>query len=659
MSVTREHMALFLTRLAVRVEIELAADPPDAGFTDIGDLSAESQTAINQLADLDITMGTGDGTTYSPAGSVTRGQMALFIARLMDEMTAVSDGDAENDAEGSLPKDVKDGKTPFADLGRTTKEAYDAITALWELGVASGISDTSYAPSASITRSSMADFMAGVLDHSNARPAGLSIQLAKDSGFDDTNVVMMVSVRDDDFAPVEDALVDVFNSTSGDAAFDDDGKCATAPADAVVGDCQWNSSDEPTDGDGNLFDTATTDQDPAKASNTRIFYAWMGDDDTSEFDKDDVDYVSASLTAYTVEAAILVESDVNELASRDSSANNAPMVHLGRTSSVTYTVQLRTAATDGHDVARSGVKFTVKVSKGPDSVVTTTHETDADGKVTFSVEGPDDDPDNEPDADNENASEDDRDDTITITYHGGETTLTEPSKTEQIHWREAPSEVVTATAKAGSSYVVVEADKDAKVSGSVTFYDQYGAPHRQARGQLAGINFTGNENTVDGSNLGASTGHASVRSNGTATRSVTLKGQVAGTQIVVAFVWNPNESSVDSDKSDVRLSTDFPASIEPVNIQVVNVADAGSTGSRDVFALFADDDEFLAEANADRAAGTATLLFSYDSSDTFTDTNGKITMEKFEELIGTDAVEVVDVVSYDPDGDSIFQVVPA
>ena len=532
-SVTREHMALFLTRLAGLVGIEVASDPADPGFTDVGALSDESQTAIAQLADLGITKGTSD-TTYSPADSVTRGHMALFISRLMDQMSAVSDDDDSNGAEGSLPKDVDDGKSPFTDLGSTTKTTYDAITNLWELGVASGISDTAYAPSSSITRAAMADFMAGVLDHSNARPAGLSIGVApisKDSGFGDTTAVLMVSVRDDSFAPVEDALVDVFSSTSGDDAFDDDGTCDTTTADVIDGDCVWNTSDEPTDGDGNIFDQVTTDQVDTEDMSTRVFYAWIGDDDTDTFDMDDenVEYVSASLTAYTVETVIDISSDVNELASTDTTNNDAPLVHLGKTSSVAYTVQLRTAeGEDGHDVARSGVKVTVQVSKGTGSVVTTTHETDEDGKITFSVEGPDDDPDNDPDPANNNASDDDRNDTIVITYMGDASI---DAATERISWIEAPSTVVTATAKAGSSYVMVEADGDVNVSASVTFYDQYGAPHRQERGQLAGINFDGNDNTVDGTDLGASSGNSSVRSAGTATRSAMFEG---------AGSWNPD-----------------------------------------------------------------------------------------------------------------------
>ena len=66
--------------------------------TDIGDLSAESQTAINQLAELEVTHGTNAaGTTFSPNDAVKRGHMALFIARLMDHMDPFDDGDASTD----------------------------------------------------------------------------------------------------------------------------------------------------------------------------------------------------------------------------------------------------------------------------------------------------------------------------------------------------------------------------------------------------------------------------------------------------------------------------------------------------------------------------------------------------------------------------------
>ena len=180
MKVNREQMALFLTRLASLVGIDVDDDPSDPGFTDTTGLSDESQTAIAQLADLGVTKGTS-ATTYAPADPVRRDHMALFIRRLMDKMVPQADGQiglSSTTQFGHIPSDVDDNEedadilSPFTDIRETTREEWDAITNLYELGVASGISDTSYAPDADMTRQDMAGFMAAVLDHSNARPAG-------------------------------------------------------------------------------------------------------------------------------------------------------------------------------------------------------------------------------------------------------------------------------------------------------------------------------------------------------------------------------------------------------------------------------------------------------------------------------------------------------
>ena len=101
----------------------------------------------------------------------------------------------------------------------------------------------------------MAEFMAAVLDHSNARPAGLSIQASPATAFGgviDGSVV--VSVRDDSFAAVADRAVDIFSSSNPVPW------TKMAPARLVqilrpIGDCTWNENDEFTDGDGNIIMT--------------------------------------------------------------------------------------------------------------------------------------------------------------------------------------------------------------------------------------------------------------------------------------------------------------------------------------------------------------------------------------------------------------------
>ena len=659
-SVTREHMALFLTRLAGRVGIEVTDTPDDPGFTDIGELSDKSQTAIAQLADLGITRGTSD-TTYSPADSVSRGQMALFIARLMDQMSTFGGKDS---SYAHTPSDVKDTAgmpvgSPFLDLGSATKSAYDAITNLWELGVASGISDTAYAPSALITRAAMADFMAGVMDHSNLRPAGLSIQASKTSGFDPVEATVVVSVRDDSYMPVIDQAVAVFNSESNNGGLDDEGMCDDAAT--FEGDCDWNDSDEPTNENGNIVD----DGAGADEGMTNVYYAWIGDADTTEFDADDVDYVSVSITSSMNERSMKVTSDANERA-EGFEETDGPKVHLGRTSSVTYTVQLVDAIDGGGDpVAKPGASIRVRVAKDLNDVNTTTHETDDDGQFSFTIEGPTDDDDD---------TEQTRNDTITITYVTDDAThpvvSAQREEIAKIRWIEAPSITFSAKAEVGAAYVIRESDDDAKVSASVTFYDQYGATFRQARGQLADIDFDGATKEIDHDNdaatavvdVGMSSGQANVSSRGVARRSATLQGQTAGTPITVEIDPDPAEDLDDPDQAD-DVETGLTAPTSASSIQVVVEADADRTGSKNVHTAYTDDDLFLSESGT---ATNAEYLFRYDSDDIFVDGtvagegDTVIDMEAFEKMIAepddnTVNAAVVEIVIYS-DGSSIFKV---
>lgn len=79
-NVSRWQMALFLTRLYTAAGANLPAG--GSGFSDLAGLSPEAVTAINQLAALGISTGTGGGN-FSPTSTVTREQMASFLARLI------------------------------------------------------------------------------------------------------------------------------------------------------------------------------------------------------------------------------------------------------------------------------------------------------------------------------------------------------------------------------------------------------------------------------------------------------------------------------------------------------------------------------------------------------------------------------------------------
>ncbi len=599
MSVTREHMALFLIRLAGLVGIEVASDPADPGYSDIGDLSAGSQTAIAQLADLGITTGTSD-TTYSPGDSVERGHMALFIARLMDLMDPMTDG-VEN--FGSTPSDVEGDNvgSPFTDLGSATKSAYDAITALYELGVASGISDTAYGPSTLITRASMAGFMAAVLDHSNVRPAGLSIQASTTSGFGALEVTVLVSVRDDSFASVADQAVDVFNSESD--ALDDDGVCVAAL------DCVWNSNDEITDGSGNIFI-----EGDASEGATNVYYAWIGEEDGDAFDADDVDEVSVSIASTDAETGLKVTSNINSNAAGDDDTIGRT-VDLDVTDSVTFTVQLMNG---GADVARSGVEITVGVMRTGSETYNNTMQavlkTDDDGQATYTVEGP-------TDTDDEDDS-DDRTDTITFAGVGDD-------MVRKIVWDE--DDPVLISGKGTVPPYAVISNGQVTIKATATLYDQYGNPIRVKKGQEVRI-------VIDSASSPATNDDRRVSSRGAASYTRTVSATAGAAVPVTYTLLDP-----DNDIPDVN--------IDNTPVTAVTKADDGSAASADVDALYADENKFRIDG----------VLYSYDSGDIFVSDGKSVDIDKFEELLGADLDDIsqaaqVEPVSYDDNGDSIFKV---
>ncbi len=678
MSVTREHMALFLTRLAARVGIEMTSTPDDPGYTDIGDLSENSQTAIAQLADLGITMGTGTGSTYSPADNVERGHMALFLSRLMNLMTPYGGADSDDahtpsDVDDEDVVDSDDVGSPFTDLGTATKTAYDAITALYELGVASGISDTAYAPEADITRATMAEFMVGVMDHSNLRPAGVSIQTDTPSSFGANEGNVVVSVRDDSFAPVADQVVDIF---AGD--FDEDGACTPA--------CLWNdgTDEELTDESGNIVSDGG-----AEEGDDATYYAWIGSEDDEEFDVDETDHVSVMVVSMNDEEAMKVSTSISDNAAGDTA-------DLDKGGSVTVTVQLvDTAADDGSaamgakNVARSGIEITVGVTRttDPDSddddsnsvvysstdVMTLT--TDDDGTATFVVDAPEDDndkndvqlrdadPDATPpiDAITESSGLENRDDLITFTYKdGGAGGLATASVT--IQWKE-DNPVTTSASSSAPDYVVPDKDGDIAITASVTLYDQYGNGIREAgTGQQVEIQ-------IGAAATAPATDNVNVNRNGTATRRKVIDDDdnTAGTPIPIVIDEEPDDND---DVGDIATAdeADHP------NVQVVTNADDDDVGTVEVNSIDTDNSEFLARIDLDDTdAGNSDLAYGYDADDTFVNgvSNGEsegelLTMEKFEDMLdGFDSDETgslraqVDVVVYDPDGSSIFRVTRA
>lgn len=401
--VIREHLALFLVRLARLVGIRLpsAADTP---FEDIAGLPPSSREAIGLIHRLGIRIG-ADATTFAPAQKVSRGEIAVSLQQLMDLMAPAADG---RRAFGYTPDDVDDNDgdfdvaSPFQDLDRVSHVVHDAVTHLYELGVASGLSDSVYGPDAEMSRADLAGFMAGILDHSNLRPKGMLMQVSPTAGEDDFEVAMMVSVRDDAFVPTGDVAVDWFYADDPQGGLKDDGTCDQNEI-LGDGDCVWDDDeDELTDLDGNVFGYLD-----ATPGDTMSIYAWVGRRDGQRFDADSVTFIKAQAKSEKSAASLLIRHDVPANAARIR-GDGAFLVDMDRRASVRFTVRLLDEG--GARLEREGERIEIEVesrrirveaeevSRGrpdPDYVslgregrTETTVLTDRSGAATFDLTGP-------------------------------------------------------------------------------------------------------------------------------------------------------------------------------------------------------------------------------------------------------------------------------
>ena len=363
--VTRRQMALFLIRAARPAGIYVP-DPTDQGFMDIADLPRQSRDAINQLAEIGITDGK-TARTYAPEGVVTRQQMAKFLARFL-ELAQVGVGGV--DIEDVSPDDEL-----FEDIDNLPRSIYRAITELYELGVVQGTSEPRFSPSQPVTRAQMALFITRALAHTNARPAGITLQPGDSTVFAESSTEIVVSVRDRHQRPVVDGSVDLFHASASEDPFDNNGRCEEDEVTPEFGDepCEIDRGDEITDSDGNLLYDLQIDYD-------LVLYAWTGDLD-DRFDVDRTDYVSVEYNAVKPAVAFELTDDMHP------AAEKAPF---GRR--VDFTFQL--VDEDGDPVAQEDVELTVISEERTDERVirirTRDHRTDESGRVElyFRIERP-------------------------------------------------------------------------------------------------------------------------------------------------------------------------------------------------------------------------------------------------------------------------------
>ena len=279
--VPRWMMALFLTRMASKAGITLG-DGTSQGFSDIGGYSAEIQTAINQLKQMDVTTGT-TATTYSPDDNVTREQMALFLDRLLKKATPGPGGNTEYVSGNLGPKEIKsnDADHNFTDLLTGTDstilmESLAALKSLFNLGVVTATTGTTFEPRESLTRRTMATWITNALDHTTARPKGLTYQASTYRTTGTPQISFSITYRDDNFAPIVGAYIDTFRYTySIDTTvvrFETNGWCSGDIAVTTVGStkCTVDAGDPVTDANGDIAEFWGN----LPATNKVDFWAW-------------------------------------------------------------------------------------------------------------------------------------------------------------------------------------------------------------------------------------------------------------------------------------------------------------------------------------------------------------------------------------------------
>jgi SpoIID/LytB domain protein len=142
-----------------------SSEVPSGAFSDVPAESPHAR-AVDCVAWREIALGTGDGL-FSPAGMVTREQMASFVARMI---TA---------AGGSLPAEPADA---FDDDAGSVHEL--SINQLAALGVVQGVGSRTYGPKLPIDRAQVASILARAVEG-----LGVTLTAATDYFTDDTGLV--------------------------------------------------------------------------------------------------------------------------------------------------------------------------------------------------------------------------------------------------------------------------------------------------------------------------------------------------------------------------------------------------------------------------------------------------------------------------------------
>jgi len=374
-NIPRWQMALYLTRFATAAGVTLGSGA-DQGFTDISGYSAAIQTAINQIKQLGVTTGT-TATTYSPDDNVTREQMAMFVERMLAKSTAgIGGSGATATYSGKISSATKTYNYTDIDAGGVTYEGHEAIAEIYHLGIPGHAKTvTTFSPAAAITRADMATWMTNALAHTNARPAGVWVQVTGASAntlFGSTAQTLHISHRDDNRAAVPGTLVDVFSDLTAantDPFSATTGLCTAANTTELGNagtECAVDLGDVSTDSKGNVGGTTGVAGGTVTAATTVTYWAHTGAVGTK--------FNNLTMTANTVSRSQLTAASVLKLTNTiptnnvmDSTDAAFELVKYG--TSVTITGTAMTSATGSVVAGAFGVKVVdTVITVGDDGV---------------------------------------------------------------------------------------------------------------------------------------------------------------------------------------------------------------------------------------------------------------------------------------------------
>lgn len=511
LGVTRQEMALILIRAAGPAGIDVPR-ARDQGFDDIGDLSPEVRESINQLAELRITRGM-TASTYDPDSVVNRRQMAQFFTRFLRE-APVGEGGAN--IESVVPDD-----RVFTDIENLPHDPYDAIRLIYELGVTKGTTATTYGPDDPVTRAQMALFVSRMLAHTNARPAGITMQVEDTSVTAGDTVDIVVSLRDENHEPMLDTSVDLFYVATGDEGFLSSGRCGSkAILEAGFNRCIIDAADEVTDGDGNLFYTMEIPE-------SLTVYAWTGDRN-DRFDIDSTVHATLDITASKNPDGFLITDDMPEGAER---------LPFGAT--VTFTFQV--VDEDDNPVPVEDAEIRIRTEewndgrRGPDR--TRTYTTDSSGKVQLTFRLTDPDPDRN-DPHGEYNLEVLRYDYTRLV---DKSTVKINTPANRLRWSDDDAEPRTLLLEQRSVYSRATASGSAHNRVTGTLLDQYGNPVRGKRvhfvsGDPNGLYSKLNDDNTQNLDEARNAHRKTTSRRGVATVNYTRNSTASGIETIDAFV---------------------------------------------------------------------------------------------------------------------------